>query len=98
MSNPNTLGGEGWSHLFSTITNLAFSDENPNNCAYKLLEDHGVNILTQAVGAVLNPVLSRGAQDVVLRRWRQYVSGGSYNQAEFVRKEMPAWAEALDNN
>ncbi len=91
------LDGEGWRHLFGTITELAFSDANPNACAYKLLEDHGVNMLTQAVGAILNPVLSRGAQDVVSRRWRQYVSGGSYNQAEFVRGEMPAWADLFGN-
>ena len=97
ISNPTMLSGEGWSHLFSTITDLAFSEENPSTCAYKLLEDHGVNILAQAVSANLSPGLGNSVRDVIYTRWRQYVWDGSYSQAEFVRREIPGLAEILDN-
>lgn len=90
ISNPAVLDGEGWRHLFTTITDVAFSDDDPSTCAYRLLENHGVSILTQAVSAGISPASRRGARNVIFGRWQQYVyiSGGSYNQAEFVRKEM----------
>ena len=103
MSNPTTLSGEDWRSLFGHVRDLAESVQNPGTCgpeaaAYKLLRDHGVNILTQAVSANVPPSLVQSAQEEIYRRWLQYsvaAQGGPPNQAEFVRLEVPFWESIL---
>ena len=71
-SNPPLLGGEGWRRLFGEVTDRAFSVEKPGNCSYQLLDEHGANILTQAVSANINLALRTAARDGIARNFLVY--------------------------
>ena len=98
-SNSPLLGGEGWRRLFSELTDRAFSVQDPGNCSYRLLDEHGVNILTQAVSANISPALARAARDVIARNFQVYstpeLGGPGGGQAEFVRQEQARWGDIL---
>ena len=98
-SNPPLLGGEGWRRLFGEVTDRAFSVEKPGNCSYQLLDEHGANILTQAVSANINLALRTAARDGIARNFLVYstpeLGGPGGGQAEFVRWEMARWGDIL---
>ena len=98
-SNPLLLGGEGWRHLFGERTDRAFFVQNPSNCSYRLLDEHGVNILTQAVSANSSPALASAARDGIARNFLVYstpeLGGPGGGQAEFVRQEQARWGGIL---
>ena len=98
-SNPPLLDGNGWRLLFGEVTDRAFSVQNPDNCSYQLLDEHGVNILTQAVSANVHPALTSAARDGIARSFLVYstpeLGGPGGGQAEFVRQEQARWGDIL---